>query len=266
MKDFQSNRRVVMVMPSFNSAKHLATAINSFLIQKYPKKKLVIIDGKSTDNSHNILTQYSTLYPEVVWINEQDDGISSGLNIAMKYVDEADIWGYLGADDIILPDVLEKVASLFVCIPNLEGAYFDSYTHVPGRAPILRQCPKASFSLVTLNRFGTIAGLQNFFIDGSLVKRFGFNEKSRYSMDYELYLRLAHNGYVNFIHVPEPSTVNIADKNITSLYAEDGNLEALQFARKIGGHSPILMRRYILHVMKAVRRRMMRLIGAGKYI
>lgn len=248
--------RCVVVMPCLNAAAKLPGAVDAFLSQSLVEKKLVIVDGKSTDGSHGIIADYAARHPEIVWLRQPDSGISNALNLAMAEVGEGDVWGYLGADDILLPGVLERVAGLFAGVEGLDGAYFDSYSHARGRSPVLRRCPEVSFSVAALLKHGTVVGLQNFYCRGALVRRFAFNEGARYSMDYELYLRLASEGFINFIHVPEPSTVNAADGNISTRYAEAANLEALGFARAIGGWTFVLLWRYCRHFLGAIRRRL----------
>ena len=240
-------RRVAIVMPCLNSASHLIKVINAFLLQELQQKCLIIVDGKSTDESHAIIADFSEKNSEIIWVREADTGISNALNIAMSKIENNDIWGYLGADDILLPGALLNVQKHFQTIPSLNGVYFDSYSQPAGSGPLLRRCPELPFTLPSLISVGTIVGLQNIYLDGALVKRYGFNEAAKYSMDYELYLRLTHDGYIQFVHIPQPSTVNIAEGNISSRYAMHANLEALGFAKKTAGWDLVLIGRYTRH-------------------
>lgn len=241
-------RRISLVLPSYNSVKYLRRVIDAFLAQNYENKRLIIVDGKSTDGSHDVIQtclDMSMSSGEIVWLKKPDSGISSAINLAIAEIDEGDIWGYLGADDILLPGVLSRAAGLFELEPDTAGVYFDSYTLIPGRNAVLRRCPGSEFSLRSLLRYGTIAGLQNVYLDAALVKRYRFNEAARFSMDYELYLRLARDWHGPFFHCPEPSTINISDGNISSVHASKSTREALGYALAIGGFDVYLLIRAI---------------------
>lgn len=51
--------KISLIITVFNSAKYVASAIDSFLAQDYLDKELIILDGKSTDKSHEIIAKYA---------------------------------------------------------------------------------------------------------------------------------------------------------------------------------------------------------------
>ncbi|WP_370264166.1 glycosyltransferase [Limnobacter sp.] len=252
---------IQIVLPNFNSVKYLARVIDSFLAQQYPHKKLWIVDGKSSDDSHAVIERYAKKHPEIEWINQADSGISNAINLALPHIDSDAIWGYLGSDDILLPGVFEQVAQAFKLEPSLDGLYFDCYSFTPGRNMLYQRCPDLPFSVRSLIKHGTLVGLQNIFVRADLVKRFQFNEQARYGMDYELYLRLAANGHQVFMHKPVASTINIADGNISTVFSAKANREALRFALGIAGPSFLLAWRYVRHWLMLVLRRVVKRHG-----
>lgn len=248
-------RRISITLPNYNSVKYLSRVIDAFLMQDYPNKRMFIVDGKSTDGSHDVIRKYSEIHPEVIWIRQEDRGISNSINISLDYVNEDDVWGYLGADDLLMPGVLGKVCSIFSVAKTANAIYFDSYSLNQDLGSInLRHCPEAEFSTKSLVRHGTIVGLQNIYFDAGLIKKFQFNEDAKYSMDYELYLRLVSAGYKMFIYIPEPSTINIQDGNISNIFFDRANEEALRFAYQWAGLSVPLIGRHIRnHVSKLIK-------------
>ena len=52
---------ISVVVPSYNQGCYKEETILSILNQKYPKLELIIIDGKSSDNTYDILKKYSKL-------------------------------------------------------------------------------------------------------------------------------------------------------------------------------------------------------------
>ena len=240
---------ISLVLPSFNSDKYLCDVIESFLAQDYPKKKLFIIDGKSTDQSHNIIRSYISKYSNIVWITQRDDGISDAINISLDYLDDGGIWGYLGADDILLPRVFSRVNEIFKAIRFVDALYFDSYSYHPQKNKIhLRSCPE--FTKYNLLSLGTVVGLQNFFIRSEIIKKFRFDNTLKYAMDFDLYLRLLKADCFSFLHVPQASTLNIQDGNISNIWSVIAETESLVSARKVYGLSFVIFTRYIRHILR----------------
>lgn len=97
---------VSVIMPAYNAANYISTAIHSVLIQDVPFE-LIIIDDCSCDNTKEILEKYLT-YPNVIYVrNESNLGAASsrnkGVSIAKgKYV------AFLDADDYWLPHKLSR--------------------------------------------------------------------------------------------------------------------------------------------------------------
>jgi glycosyltransferase involved in cell wall biosynthesis len=243
---------IIIVLPNYNGIKYLARVMDSFLAQNHTDKRLIVVDGKSSDGSHALLEQYSALHSEIVWLNQPDRGISSALNIALHEVPEHAVWGYLGADDILMPGVLGDVAQVFDIEPSLTGVYYDSYGFQPGGSMVYRRCPNLPFNVSSLLKHGTLVGLQNIYIRAHAVKTLQFNETARYAMDYDLYLRALVTGFASFMHRPLPSTINIADGNLSTVYQRQANLEALACAQAAVGWNHALVWRYVKHYAGAL--------------
>lgn len=223
--------RISIILPNYNSDKHLRSCIEAFLSQDHAEKRLLIVDGKSTDSSHDIISDFADKYDAVEWIRESDRGISDAINIGLERLRDDEIFGFLGADDILLPGTLGKASGVMRETPEAIGVFFDSYSQNAKGERLLRECPCATMTMDALLRYRTIAGLQNVYLRAGLVKSYGFNPAARYSMDYELYLRLARDGLgERFFHIAQPSTVNINDGNLSTSFRRASKREALKFA------------------------------------
>ena len=55
MNKSQEYPTISVVVPSFNQASYLPQALDSILLQSYPRLELIVIDGGSTDGSVEIL-------------------------------------------------------------------------------------------------------------------------------------------------------------------------------------------------------------------
>lgn len=239
--------RISIVMPCYNGERYLRKALEAFLAQNYSSKRLIIVDGKSTDSSHQIIAEYIGKGYPVIWDKTPDAGISNAINIGLQHLKEGDIFGYLGADDILAPNVLNEVGNLFGIATEVDGLYFDSYSYFGETGKLVyRKCPTADFTLENLLRIGTIVGLQNIYLKGELVVVNLFSENNLYSMDYDLYVRLLKKRSLNLTYVPMPSTVNLMHGNISTRYIFEGTLEALNAAVSQVGYTPWLLYRFLM--------------------
>jgi glycosyltransferase involved in cell wall biosynthesis len=234
-------------MPCYNGEKYLEKALTAFVSQSYENKRLIIVDGKSTDNSHNIIKKFIDAGHPLIWDQTPDTGISNAINIGLQHLTSSEIFGYLGCDDILMPQVLAEVSSVLAVAEGIDGVYFDSFSYAVSACELTyRACPKTDFSFKNLLKLGTIVGLQNIFIRSNHVIEYKFSEFHKYSMDYDLYLRMAKNNRSNFAHIGKPSTINIMDGNISTNFALSGASEALQSGINLAGWTPRLAYKYLL--------------------
>lgn len=236
--------RISIVLPSLNSKRYLRACINAFLDQDYDNKRLIIVDGKSEDGSHEIIRSLQEKYEEIHWIQEVDQGLSDAINIGLKHVNDGEIFGFLGSDDILLQGTFKKLEDALRNKPDAVGAFFDSFSQSATGERKRRNCPSDNMSLSNLLKHRTIAGLQNTYLKSEIVKRYEFNTEIKYAMDYELYLRLAADGLGEKVfHIPTPSTININDDNISTRFRKSSKREALQLAYK---YAPIGWRKLLV--------------------
>lgn len=104
----KKNLKISIITPSFNSGTQIERAIKSVLKQDYKNWEHIIIDGKSTDNTINILKKYKHL----IWISEKDKGQADAMNKGFKKC-TGDIIAYLNADDYFYPKAFSSVIEEF---------------------------------------------------------------------------------------------------------------------------------------------------------
>ena len=109
--------RFSIVIPNYNSGEVLQRAICSILEQRYSNLQLIMADGGSTDVSRQIIEQYRDSFDVV--ISAKDDGQADGLNKGFRHAD-GDIYGWLCADDELLPGSLRHVAKQFAEHPDVD--------------------------------------------------------------------------------------------------------------------------------------------------
>jgi glycosyltransferase involved in cell wall biosynthesis len=111
------NLKFSIVIPNYNSGEVLERAILSLISQRYPALELIMADSESRDASRQIIERYRQVFHTV--LTEKDRGQADGLNRGFSRA-TGDIFGWLGADDELLPGALCHVAEIFDRNPDAD--------------------------------------------------------------------------------------------------------------------------------------------------
>jgi len=99
---------ISIVTVVYNAEKEIEKTIKSVINQTYSNIEYIIIDGRSKDNTVNIIKKYEKYIS--FWISEKDNGLYDAMNKGSK-VAKGDFIIFLNAGDIFTSNtVLEKVA------------------------------------------------------------------------------------------------------------------------------------------------------------
>ncbi|MDI6788821.1 MAG: glycosyltransferase, partial [Planctomycetota bacterium] len=99
----ESKPVVSVIIPTYNSDKYLAEAIESALDQTYKNLEIIVVDDGSTDNTRELVKQYES---KIHYIYQENQERSAARNTGIKY-SRGKYLQFLDADDIILPEKLE---------------------------------------------------------------------------------------------------------------------------------------------------------------
>lgn len=189
--------RISIVTISFNQARYLGEAIASVLDQGYDNLDYIVVDPGSTDGSRAIIESYGDRLTAVF---EPDKGPADGLNRGFARA-TGDIYGYINADDRLLPGALARVAAHFAD-PGIDvicgnGVLLD------GDGTEVRRIYSSRFSLAAFAH-GAMTFVQqaNFFTAAAFARAKGFNAANRTCWDAELLVDLALTGS-RIVNVPD---------------------------------------------------------------
>lgn len=99
--DSALDRRVSVVMCTYNGASFLSEQLETILRQTYPVYEIIVQDDGSTDRTMEILNRYKARYPRIkVYSNEGERGVNSNFFSALRratgdYIaisDQDDLW------------------------------------------------------------------------------------------------------------------------------------------------------------------------------
>lgn len=109
--------KISIVTPSFNQDKFVGKTIDSVVSQNYPELEYIVIDGKSTDNSVNIIKQYEDKIS--YWVSEKDNGHADAINKGFQQ-SSGEIMAWINSDDMYMPWTLKTVAEIFTIFPEVD--------------------------------------------------------------------------------------------------------------------------------------------------
>ena len=116
-----TSAKVAIVMPVYNTGRYLTECLDSLLKQSYKNFVVFCVNDGSTDESPQILDQYSKQDPRLVVIHKSNGGASSARNLALRAIKSDgsfDFVGFVDSDDSVTDDFIET----FVSTLSEEGA------------------------------------------------------------------------------------------------------------------------------------------------
>ncbi len=218
---------ISIVTPCLNAAATLPEALESVRSQGYRRVEHVVVDGGSTDGSLELLQRAEGLR----YVSEPDRGLSDAVNKGIRMA-TGEVIGWLNADDAYEPGALHAV--------GLALATHPAAMWVTGRCRIIdrrgaeiRRAVTAyknfflrhySFPLYLTHNF--ISSPATFVRRRALAEAGPLDERYAYSMDYDLWLRLAR------CHRPL-----VLDRDLAAFRMEAGSLSMTGFERQFEEHA-----------------------------
>lgn len=180
-----------LVTISFNQASFLERTIRSVLDQDYDDVEYIIVDPGSTDGSREIIEKYRSRISKIVY--EPDNGPADGLNNGFLDA-HGEIYGFLNADDILLPGALNYVSNYFDSNPGIDVVSGHCII-IDELDRVLRKGYSEYFSLMK-HAYGTVVLMQSstFFKPAFFSKVGGFNKSNMVAWDGELFVDMAMLG------------------------------------------------------------------------
>ena len=188
--------KVSIVIPSFNQARYLETALRSVLDQDYSNLEVIVIDAGSTDGSLAILERVAARL--AYWVSERDAGQADGINKGLRRA-TGDIVAWLNSDDVYLPGVVRQAVEALAAEPDAGLVYADGIM-VDSEQVLLDRHRYRPLDLVDLLSFEVI--LQpTVFMRRSLLEQAGYLDPGyQLILDHELWVRFAARA--RLYHVP----------------------------------------------------------------
>lgn len=204
--------RIRLVTPCFNPGPWLEETILSVAAQGYPAVEHVIVDAGSTDGTAAVIARHRHHLHHV--ISEPDNGPAEAIGKGFAGSD-ADLLGWINADDLLAPGALHRLGAAFARAPGADIVHGSCLPHrgrrILGHQRPLAEGPEGFTTEALADVFGRWAE-GRFFLQPEvlLARRFwerlggGLDTSLAAVFDYELWLRAAE-ARPHVLQVPWPA-------------------------------------------------------------
>ena len=232
------NPTISIVTPCLNASATIAKALDSVAEQGLHVEHIVV-DGGSTDDTIDLVAQRAG----VKWISEPDEGLSDAVNkgIAMA---SGDLIGWLNADDWYLPGAFDAVLAAALSHPEAPWVTGQCII-VDGDGQEIRR-RVSGYKNFWLRHYSFSRYLTNNFIScpATFIRSEAYREAGeydldhQYSMDYDMFLRVARLGDPAIVHTPLATFTMVEGTKSMSGF-ETQFREHFRIARERGAGHPV---------------------------
>lgn len=190
--------KVSIITVAFNAEATIKDTIESVLSQDYDQIEYIIVDGKSSDSTMDIVNSYGNRISKV--ISEKDKGLYDAMNKGVGLA-TGDLIGILNADDVyqdqkVISDIVDKIGANDAVYADLQYVAQDDLTKVT-RTWISGNYQKDAF------KKGWMPPHPTFFVKSKVYELLGkFTLELRSSADYEFMLRVIHKHQISVAYLP----------------------------------------------------------------
>jgi glycosyltransferase involved in cell wall biosynthesis len=222
-----------VIVPTFNRAAMLASAVESILGSGIRSLEIVVVDDGSTDDTPNVVR---SLGPRVHYFRQNNQGPAVARNTALSH-SRGTFVAFLDSDDRWIPGQHQRLVAQLACNPDVDVVFADSAFGPLDAEPVsfLARFGGSQFSriprevrddgLAVLERPGLFAMLlrrcvmflgSSVFRRAALVRLGGFDPRIRGTEDWELFMRICATGTVALQEGSTASRYVKHDESITA--------------------------------------------------
>ena len=192
--------KISIITITYNSADTLSDTIESVLSQNHTDIEYIIVDGKSTDGTLDVIKSYGRYVTK--YISEPDKGLYDALNKGISMA-TGDIIGFVHSDDVLAgKDVLQTIAETFETYQT-DSVYGD-LVYVDRLDPfkVIRYWRSGKYDRNKMAR-GWMPPHPTFYVRREVYQRYGgFDTSYRISSDYDFMLRMLHKHRITSVYIP----------------------------------------------------------------
>jgi hypothetical protein len=193
-------QRLSVVIPAYNAARTIRSAVASTLNQTRPVLEVIVVDDGSTDATAQVVAAITD--PRVRLISRANGGPAAARNTGIGAA-HGDCVGFLDSDDLWLPGYAERAVGALSAAANPGFAYTDAYLFRVDSGRVKRGTAMDALDPAPVDRESFLIALlrRNFVFTSATVPAAvlaavgGYNEKLAMSEEYDLWLRIVTAGF-----------------------------------------------------------------------
>jgi glycosyltransferase involved in cell wall biosynthesis len=170
--------KISIITATFNANAYLDNLLQSIREQKTKQVEFIIIDGMSKDDTIVKIKQNEDIID--YWISEPDKGIYDAWNKGIK-ISQGEWIMFLGADDILMPNALNKYLQL------LKDKDFSAFDYISARTQYINKDGKLLMTIGEKANWNLMKNKMSAAHVGSIHnKKNLFNKVGMYNLDYKI--------------------------------------------------------------------------------
>mgnify|MGYP001582419931 FL=1 len=239
--------------------------MSSVLSQVYKDFELVIIDDGSNDGAEELVNKNFS-DPRVVYIRQEHLGLSQARNNGIGR-SSGELIAFLDADDIYLPDKLEKQVSMFEKMPAADLIYSsEKYFYEDDKDRFLDSpYEKLSGDIFVFLKRSNFIHVSTVMLKRAALNGLVFDTSLKSHEDWDFFLKLSAGG-VKFYHLAEPlALIRVRRSSMTAVSPVMDSSRRIVGERAKAMWKEMKARSFLRYVSNRVRAGMIRFPTAPKF-
>ena len=196
---------VSVIIPVYNSAQFLTESLESVINQTYQNIEIICVNDGSTDNSLEILQQYSD---KITIISQKNYGLASALNLGIRKM--KGIWfKWFSPDDIMYPYTIQTLIDESKNNPNT--ILYSNWNIIDENGKKLREFQESNYNKLSNFEYNIrlldrqLINVNTALIPSSLFEKNSMRDLTDHvTIDYDFFLRSALLHDIKFYLISKP--------------------------------------------------------------
>tara|TARA_Y200000002_G_scaffold223358_1_gene184490 strand:- start:4426 stop:5175 length:750 start_codon:yes stop_codon:yes gene_type:complete len=240
--------KVSIITATYNSGLTIETCIKSILNQCYLIHELIIVDGKSTDNTIPILKKLTINFNRIKIISEKDNGVYDALNKGVE-IASGDVIGFVHSDDFLASSSVISEITKKIRNESLDGVFGDlHYVRKEKTGSVFRKWIGSDFDFDLLKK-GWMPAHPTFFLKKTVYKKHGsFDLNFSISADYDFMIRVLSDKSLKFGYIKKVITImrvgGVSNRNLKNIFNKSKEDYRIIKKNNVGGLLTLFLKNF----------------------
>lgn len=186
----KDNIQLTIITVCYNSQDYIERCINSIIPQLTDEIEYLIIDGKSNDNTLDIIKRYDNY---LRFVSEKDNGIYDAMNKGIKLASGKWIL-FINSDDILIENKLSNLIEYSKEYDDYDCIYSDIELIYSYNNNLFVRNHNTAVDLKLLNKSMVLHHQSMICKKNSMLKVNGFDTKYKIAADWDMMLKMRNSG------------------------------------------------------------------------